>query len=101
MIEEVIEKVGGITELIGITAGICTTIAFFPQIVYCIKTGSANDLSLGMYIIFTTGVSLWLVYGFMLGAFSIIMANSVTLFFTSIILYIKVRNIIGEYKNNG
>ncbi len=81
-----------IQELIGVGAGICTTIAFFPQIVHCIKTRSAEDLSLSMYIIFTTGVSLWIIYGLIIGSFSLVMANSITLFFTSIILAIKIQN---------
>ncbi len=51
--------------IIGLAAGICTTIAFLPQAVKTWKSKSAKDLSLGMYSILCTGILLWLIYGFL------------------------------------
>ena len=50
-------------ELIGLLAAILTTIAFIPQVFKVIKTRSSEGLSLTTYLIFITGVSLWLIYG--------------------------------------
>ena len=48
----------------------------------CEAIASASDvsgISLGMYSVFTVGVSCWLVYGLLLGAWPIIIANAITL----------------------
>ena len=50
-------------ELIGLLAAILTTTAFIPQVYKVIKTKSVKGLSLTTYLIFTTGVLFWLIYG--------------------------------------
>ncbi len=72
--------------LIGFTAAILTTIAFIPQALKTIKTKNTKDLSLPMYLILTTGILFWLIYGILINDFPIIAANSITLFFALIIL---------------
>ncbi len=44
-----------------------------------------------MLLTFVTGVFLWLIYGLMLGALPIILANLVTLVLTLAILVLKIR----------
>jgi len=55
------------------------------------KTRSARDLSLPMYLIFTTGVALWLVYGVMLGSWPIIVGNAITVVLAGIVLAMKLK----------
>lgn len=76
---------------IGMIAGICTTLAFVPQVLQVYKSRSAKDISLGMYAIFISGVVLWLIYGVMINALPIILANAVTLFLAGAILMAKLR----------
>jgi MtN3 and saliva related transmembrane protein len=78
-------------DLIGALAGALTTIAFVPQVWRVWQTRSARDLSLSMYLIFTAGVALWLVYGLSLGALPIIVFNSVTLVLAATVLAMKIR----------
>jgi MtN3 and saliva related transmembrane protein len=78
-------------DLIGALAGALTTIAFIPQVWRVWQTRSARDLSLSMYLIFTAGVALWLVYGMALGALPIIVFNSVTLVLAVTVLAMKIR----------
>jgi MtN3 and saliva related transmembrane protein len=78
-------------DLIGALAGALTTIAFIPQVWRVWQTRSARDLSLSMYLIFTAGVALWLVYGTALGALPIIVFNSVTLVLAATVLAMKIR----------
>lgn len=66
-------------EIVGLLAGVLTTSAFFPQVLRIWKTRSTRDLSWPMTALFTVGVGLWLVYGILMGATSIIIANSITL----------------------
>lgn len=76
---------------IGGIAGFLTTVAFVPQVVKIWTTKSADDISVLMFGIFTLGVLLWLVYGLMLGALPIILANIVTLVLAVTVLVLKAR----------
>lgn len=79
------------TELIGLIAGTCTTLAFVPQAVRTLRTGSARDFSPFMLALFVGGIVLWLAYGLMAGLTAVIAANSATLVLTLPILWVKLR----------
>ncbi len=76
-------------QLIGIVAGILTTVAFVPQVLKTWRSRSAKDLSLGMFSLFCAGVVLWLVYGMATKDLPIILANSFTLMLSLTLLYFK------------
>lgn len=78
-----------ITPLIGLLAGFLTTIAFVPQVIHLWRKRSAQDISWGMFILFTMGVALWLAYGILLQAMPVIVANAVTLVLAITILSLK------------
>ena len=78
-------------QLLGLTAGALTTTAFLPQVIKTWKSKSAKDLSLGMFMLFSLGVALWLVYGIMVQDTPVIAANLVTLMLASTILFFKFR----------
>ena len=78
-------------DLIGYLAASLTTIAFVPQAWLTWRTRRAEGVSLGMYLIFTSGVALWLAYGLMLGAWPIVAANTITLGLALFILAMKLR----------
>ena len=77
--------------VLGIVAGSLTTLAFIPQVVKIWRTRSTHDISLGMFLLFSTGLVLWLVYGVLTGSWPIIIANAVTLVLALTILYFKLR----------
>lgn len=79
------------TEWFGFLAAILTTISFVPQAVKTIRTRNTSGISLAMYVIFTVGVGLWLVYGLLLGSWPMILANTVTLLLALTILVSKLR----------
>lgn len=79
-------------DIVGLAAGACTTVAFVPQAVKAWKTRSTRDISLGMYVVFITGILLWLIYGFMIASLPIIAANVVTFVVALFILLIKLRH---------
>lgn len=82
--------------LIGLLAGTLTTISFLPQVYRVWKSKSSKDISLGMYVIFCTGVFLWLVYGLSLQSLPIIAANTVTFILSFTILVFKVKHMREE-----
>ena len=80
------------SDLVGIIAGTLTTLAFVPQVWRVWKTRSTRDISLSMYLVFTTGVAFWLAYGLLLGAWPIIVTNVITLALTGTVLGLKLRH---------
>jgi len=78
-----------ITNCIGSAAATLTTIAFIPQVWKIWHTKHTADISIGMYILFTIGVALWLAYGILLESWPIIIANSLTLALAGFILAMK------------
>ncbi len=77
------------TEILGIIAGVLTTLSFVPQVIKTWKSRSAKDLSLGMFSLFCTGVLLWLIYGLAINDLPIILANTVTLLLAMTLVYFK------------
>lgn len=79
------------TEFIGFAAATLTTASFIPQAWHTFKTKDVSGISLGMYSVFTVGVAAWLLYGLLLGAWPVVVANAVTLALASGILTMKLR----------
>lgn len=79
------------TTYIGIIAAILTTVSFIPQVIKTVKTKNTRDISLSFSVAFTTGVFLWLVYGLSLRDPAIILANSITIVLSLVILGFKLK----------
>ena len=65
-------------ETIGALAGLMTTAAFLPQVIEIKRTGDVSGLSLHMYIVFVSGVGMWILYGISKKSPSLVAANAVT-----------------------
>lgn len=76
--------------LIGTIAAALTTVSFVPQAWRTLKTRHTHDISLVMYLLFSLGVVMWLIYGILIKSLPIIIANSVTLFLVVPILVMKL-----------
>ncbi len=77
--------------LVGNAAGILGIISFLPQLIKSWKSKSTHDLSWGWLILFSASLSLWLLYGIILGQFPIIMTNTLILSLLAVIFYLKVK----------
>ena len=80
-----------LTEIFGYCAAVLTTVSFVPQAWHTFTTRDVRGISLGMYSVFTAGVACWLVYGLLLGAWPIVIANVITLALAGGILVMKLR----------
>jgi MtN3 and saliva related transmembrane protein len=80
-----------IETFIGLVAATLTTVSFLPQVIHTWKEGNARGISLLMYVLFCSGVLLWLVYGILIRDLPVIAANAITLALASIVLYFKLR----------
>jgi len=78
-------------DLIGTVAAILTTASFFPQAWHTFRTCDVSGISLGMFSLLTLGVGMWTVYGILLEAWPIIIANTITFTLALMILLMKLR----------
>lgn len=76
-------------DAMGLAAGALTTTSFVPQITRIVRTKSADDISTGMFLMFCTGVALWLAYGIARSDLAVIVANVVTLVLAGAVLVLK------------
>ena len=72
-------------------AATLTTIAFVPQAVHIIRHKETRAISLQMYLVFATGIAFWLIFGFMLWNWPMILSNIVTLTLALTIISMKLR----------
>ena len=77
-------------EFFGYFAAILTTAAFLPQLIKTLKTKKADDVSLLTLIMFLCGVVSWIIYGYAISSFPILMANIITLMLNFFILISKI-----------
>ena len=77
----------------GYAAALCTTGAYIPQVLKVWRTRATQDISLKMFLVLVTGLSLWLTYGIHRGEWPLIAANSVTICLASTILYFKLQQV--------
>lgn len=76
---------------LGYVAATFTTLSFIPQAVKTLRSGDTRGLSLRMYLLFSTGILLWGIYGLLTGDGPLIVANAITLVVAGLILTCKWR----------
>jgi MtN3 and saliva related transmembrane protein len=76
-------------EYVGFFGAFLSAITFIPQVLHAYKTKRVGDLSWGMLWIVFTSVIVWLVYGFVKDIKPVVIANSIILILSAILLYFK------------
>jgi len=62
--------------VLGIVAGVLTSVSMIPQLIKVIKSKNAEDLSWVMIMVLISGLSLWVWYGFIQNELPIIVSNA-------------------------
>ncbi|MCF6344334.1 MAG: SemiSWEET family transporter [Devosiaceae bacterium] len=78
-------------ETIGMIAAILGTICWLPQVIKLTRTKDTKSLSLWTNILLLVTVSLWLIYGLMLGSLPLIIANVASVTLIGIIVIYKIK----------
>ena len=78
-------------EILGYAAGAVTAFTFMPQVIKTWRDKSARDISLSMFLIAFINEIMWLVYGFMIDNFVIILTNAVMLLMSGIMIALKMK----------
>jgi MtN3 and saliva related transmembrane protein len=80
------------TDLMGFTAAVIGTIAMAPQVIKVGKTKNTGDLSLVSFILLTSALFLWLLYGLLIGSYPIIIGNTVGFALNMYIVVMKIKH---------
>lgn len=81
------------TDALGYVAAILTTSSFFPQAIQTLRTRDTSGISLGMYVMFTSGVVIWALFGLVSGDGPVLVSNLVTAVPAGLILHRKILNL--------
>jgi MtN3 and saliva related transmembrane protein len=78
-------------EIVGLAAGICTSISLLPQLIKLLKHKKAEDISLFYLIILFIGLGLWIWYGFLRNDIPIMVTNGFSLVINGIVIFLGVK----------
>jgi MtN3 and saliva related transmembrane protein len=76
-------------EYVGLFGAFLSAVTFIPQVIKAWQSKSVGDLSLLMLLIVFMSVIVWLVYGFYLKLLPVVIANSIILVLSLVLLYFK------------
>jgi MtN3 and saliva related transmembrane protein len=77
--------------ILGVSAGIVTTLIFLPQVIKTWKEKSAKDISLLMFVIAAINDVMWIVYGLLKDDLIITLTNSVVLVMALTMISFKLK----------
>lgn len=79
------------TEIVGLSAGICTSVSLLPQLVKLIRHKKAEDISIFYLVILFVGLALWIWYGFLRDDIPILVTNGFSLVINGIVLFLGIK----------
>ena len=77
--------------VIGIVAGVFTSISLLPQLIKIIKEKKVEELSMSMFISLLIGSSLWVYYGILRKDMPIIVTNGFSVLQNIFILFFRFK----------
>ena len=77
--------------MLGVLAGLLTTVGFIPQIIKGYRTKRMEDVSLLMPLVLGAGMLLWLLYGVSLENLPIIIWNAIAFALNIAVVVLKLR----------
>lgn len=63
-------------ELFGLIAGFVTSMGFIPQLIKGYRTKKLEDVSFLMPAVLAVGMTMWFIYGFLIEALAVMIANT-------------------------
>lgn len=78
-------------KIVGLIAGVLTATSMLPQLVKVIKEKKVDNISVIMLLILLSGLSLWIVYGFMRDDAPIIYTNIFSVAVNLVLLALRIK----------
>ena len=79
-----------VSQWFGTAAAVLSTAAFIPQVLKTWKTKKAEDVSYALLVAFCSGCFCWVIYGYLIQAYAVLVANTITLSLNLVILGLKL-----------
>ena len=76
-------------DIAGYAGSFLSSITFIPQVYKAWQTKSVGDLSIYMMLIVFTSTVIWLVYGFALNLWPVILCNGIICVLSLVLIYFK------------
>jgi MtN3 and saliva related transmembrane protein len=76
--------------IIGYVVAAFSTASFAPQAWKIIRARETKDISAGMYILSVSGFAMWIMFGFLMRQWPLVVSNSICLFLSAFILLMKL-----------
>lgn len=77
--------------IIGLIAGLLTSVAAVPQVIKTWRSRHARDLSIWQPLLLSVGVALWLIYGILIKNTPLILSNITPLVCNLMLTAMKIR----------
>jgi len=87
----VLENYAGVLAIAATIMGSFMSLGYFPQIHKILKRKSVEDISLPTFLILFSGLVVWLLYGLSINSYPLIIANSIGLIGTLLIIILYFR----------
>ncbi len=81
-----------IVNIVGYAAAICMVCGYLPQAVYTIRTRDTDGIAMPTFLLLGFGSIFFVIQGFMLGNWPLIITNLITTVSSIIVFGIKVHN---------
>ena len=81
-----------ITNIVGYAAAICMVCGYLPQAIYTIRTRDTDGIAMPTFLLLAFGSIFFVIQGFMLGNWPLIITNLITTISSVIVFGIKVHN---------
>ena len=82
--------------IVSTIAACLTTLGFVPQAIKAIKSPDTKSISFWMYLLSFIGVIFWMIFGFMIGNYPVIIKNIIVMILSGLILYVKTSHILRD-----
>jgi len=79
------------TQIVGIIAGVFTSVSLLPQLIKIIREKKAKDLSYGMLIVLLIGLGCWIWYGVLREDLPIIVTNGFSFLINSLMIVFTIK----------
>lgn len=82
--------------IVSTIAACLTTLGFVPQAIKAITSPDTKSISFWMYLLSFIGVIFWIIFGFMIGNYPVIIKNIIVMILSGFILYVKTSHIFRD-----
>jgi MtN3 and saliva related transmembrane protein len=78
-------------QIIGIIAGILTSVALIPQVVKVYREKKSEQISIGYVIVLMAGQAMWIVYGFVKSDIPVVATNIFSLGVSIVMIVLGIK----------